>query len=116
MNARLQELVTEYNVTVGPYGRIETPGRFEGEAPDVLYWEDAYMNGDPGAEYETYDDGWGWALYVADLWDRDVLGLEPDVSYALLERTSHGFVYLSYLTAEETDVFLADVPRMEERR
>jgi hypothetical protein len=78
---------------------IVTPGRFEGEHVSALYWDDIYMNGDPGDEYQI-GDSHAVSWYELDADDARKCGQSEDNArtFARMEYTDQGFVYLRYFT------------------
>lgn len=79
--------------TVNTHGIITSPGKFESEHVDVLYWYDALMNGDGDGDPEQDDI---WTMAILDT-DRAVcLSIPPAATVAQLWESDSGFVHLSY--------------------
>lgn len=98
--------IKETGVEVGPTGCITSPGRFEGQPVDIVYWYRALQEG--GADdVGSRDDGSGFAIFIADEYESDMFDLDLFAErYAVLHRTSDGFYELEYGSEEETDVLL----------
>lgn len=105
-----------YRLTADNY--IVDPGRFEGEHVSALFWHDAYMNGDPGDEYqigESHAVSW----YELDARDAIRCGQSEDNAraFARMEYTDAGFVYLQYFhTDARADVDELNNARNADRR
>lgn len=69
-------------------GIIQSFGKFEGECVDVLYWHDAYMNGDG----EYLDE----STQMFDLDDDERVAFNVTAKRAFLLFSDSGFVSLSY--------------------
>ena len=80
-----QEIVSEYKVDAG--GRIQSPGKFEGEMLYAPYFWDAYLNG-----WADSDDGEVLTFDVTDD-DRREFPELAEIKAIDLINTDQGFVY-----------------------
>lgn len=96
VHEELREAIAEYGATVNAHGCIATPGKFEGQPVEVLYFHRAWMLGDVGV---FSDDECN--VYVIDEWERDVLGLDCFAeTFAVLQFGQDGAIGLEYTDAD----------------
>jgi len=94
----IDEMALEYRVDEN--GLIRTPGSFEGEHKDILYWHAMSMDG-MGESLDNYSDGSGSEAHPVDAVKREALLLEEDACWAVLSWSSNGFYSLRYITDSE---------------
>ncbi len=78
-------------------GLIISPGKFEGERWDIIYWYSIFLDGC------CDDSGDAWDSIIVDEEERILFGLAEDAAYAILWHSVQGFVGLNYITLEEFD-------------
>jgi len=94
--------VEGFSITADSY--IVSPGRFEGEHVSALYWDDVYMIGDAGDEY-TVGESHAVSWYELEESDAVRCGQPSDNvrTFARMEYTGQGFVYLRYYPCATRD-------------
>ena len=94
--------VEGFSITADSY--IVSPGRFEGEHVSALYWDDVYMIGDAGDEY-TVGESHAVSWYELEESDAVRCGQPSDNvrTFARMEYTNQGFVYLRYYPCATRD-------------
>ena len=80
--------------------RADGPGRFEGEGPETVYFDD--LSGE-GEILQVQEDGCGVysELFEVNDAERAAFGQDADQAYFLLEQDGQGFVTGEFLTASE---------------
>lgn len=111
MNSEAQtakdELLKEW-----PKGYVDSPGKFEGEPIEVLYFHDLVMN---GASDETlYDGETPIDVFFVDEEDRVLWDLDPEVYAVAVWESDQGFVYHRELDKEHYAQLVADIEDCED--
>jgi hypothetical protein len=94
----LEDLLKEGGYTEQD-GFISSPGKFEGEPVEVLYYYHLMEEGD------SSDDGEGWAAFEVTPEEAEEFDLSPDEEVAVLTEDESGSVSLAYTTQENFEKF-----------
>lgn len=92
----IDDLLSEYCLTLDKYGLVTNLGKFERETVATVYYHNAMMNGDGDPDSE------GTVFFVTD-WDVETfgqLGYHPGDA-VILQESNEGFVTLSDWTPAE---------------
>jgi hypothetical protein len=94
----LEDLLEEGGYTEQD-GVITSPGKFEGEPVEVLYYYHLMLEG------ASSDEGEGWAAFEVTPEEAEEFDLSPDAEVAVLTEDESGFVSLAYTTQEDFERF-----------
>ncbi len=97
MNPTMQAFLTKHEIDtdyeIDDQDIIRSPGKFEAEHVAILYFYDAYMNGDTGVDWDAPEDD---NTLVFEVTNDERKALDLPNRYVLLFFSEQGFVYLHH--------------------